>query len=82
MNAIRIERAAFARGYLISLHTGDCFADAIGVGHNADLRKALPEAWRDLARNSGRTLAELKALPRTPPLLRISVSSPAHWAYR
>lgn len=70
--SIRIERARFGlRGMVVSLVTGDPWLSATGVGLDPDLRKALPMAWRDLAKRSGRPLATLKALPRAAPLLRV-----------
>lgn len=68
---VRVERSRFARGHVITLATESAFRDATGVGHDPDGRKSLAAAWRDLARNSGRTIAALKALPRVAPYLRI-----------
>jgi hypothetical protein len=68
---IRIEPARFAAGYVIILQDGTGWKDQTGVGHDSDGRKALPAAWRDLARNCGLTVTALKALPRVPARLRI-----------
>lgn len=68
---VRIDRTHFSAGHSITLTTGDAFKDAIGIGCSCDGRKSLPAAWRDLARNSGRSVTDLKALERHPAYLRV-----------